>query len=55
MKINPDKKVVKRIRQAIKDSGGYCPCSLIRNNDFICPCKDMRENHKCICGLYVND
>lgn len=55
MKLNPDKEAVRRIRQAIKNSYGYCPCSLIRNNDTKCPCKDMREKHECHCGLYINE
>jgi ferredoxin-thioredoxin reductase catalytic subunit len=55
MKLNPDKEAVKRIRQAIKDANGYCPCSLIRDSDHKCCCKDMRENHVCECGLYINE
>lgn len=55
MKLNPDKESVKRIRQAIEDAGGYCPCELIRNESTKCPCKNMRKNHICECGLYIND
>lgn len=33
----------------------YCPCSLDRNNDTICPCLSFREMDKegeCYCGRY---
>jgi ferredoxin-thioredoxin reductase catalytic subunit len=30
----------------------YCPCSLIRTTDTICPCKNMKENRECHCGLF---
>jgi len=30
----------------------YCPCSKPLVDDNICPCKDLREESKCSCGLY---
>lgn len=32
----------------------YCPCQLLRNEDTICPCKYMREQGACRCGLFQN-
>ena len=32
----------------------YCPCKIQRISDNICPCKEMRENKICHCGLFVN-
>ena len=40
-----------------KDKYGkrYCPCSVIKNDDTICMCKEFREMKEgtCHCGLYV--
>ena len=55
MKLNPDKILVNNIKKALKANGGFCPCSLIKDNEHKCPCKDMRENNVCHCGLFVND
>jgi ferredoxin-thioredoxin reductase catalytic subunit len=55
MKLNPNKEYVNRIKQAISEKDGYCPCMIIRDKDTKCPCKPMRENQECICGLYVKE
>ena len=31
----------------------YCPCSVVRNDDTVCRCKEYRETGICHCGLYV--
>lgn len=33
----------------------YCPCSLVRNDDTVCMCKEFREMEEgmCHCQLYV--
>lgn len=40
-----------------KDKYGkrYCPCSLVRNDDTVCMCKEFREMEEgtCHCQLYV--
>ena len=41
--LNPDKEVVKTVREGSKRTGGYCPCKLIRNEDTKCMCKEFRE------------
>ena len=53
--LNPDKEVVKTVREGLKRTGGYCPCKLTRNEDTKCMCKEFRdmEEGKCHCGLYV--
>ena len=54
MRFNPDSGVVEKIGKALQEkTNNYCPCVLTRNNDTICPCKKMREEDECICGLYV--
>ena len=39
----------------IKSNGGYCPCSLIKNEDTKCMCKEFREQEsgECHCGRFV--
>lgn len=38
---------------ALLSSGGYCPCQVPQSEDTMCPCKNYREENKCICGLFV--
>ncbi|WP_039230644.1 ferredoxin-thioredoxin reductase catalytic domain-containing protein [Clostridium haemolyticum] len=52
---NEDKIIVKKIREGLKRTGGYCPCSLIQNKDTKCMCKEFREQSNegfCHCKLY---
>jgi ferredoxin-thioredoxin reductase catalytic subunit len=51
--LNPDKEYREKVIQAIKDNQGYCPCSLIKNPDTKCKCKEARENNICHCELFV--
>ena len=55
IEINPDKKFVLEMRQAIKDNNGYCPCKLGHTTDTKCMCKEFREMEEgtCHCGLYT--
>lgn len=53
--LNDNKKIVDRIRQGLKENEGYCPCSLIQNEDTKCMCKAFREQQTeglCHCELY---
>ena len=47
-----DKEKAKKITDAITANDGYCPCKLEHIADNICPCKDLRTNSNCICGLF---
>lgn len=61
MVVNSDAELVKNIRTKLKENKEkygkqYCPCSLIRNDDTVCPCKNFREQTtlgECHCGLYI--
>jgi len=53
MTLNPDTEKVAKIRKALTNNKGYCPCVLVKSEDTICPCKKMREENECICGLYI--
>lgn len=57
IKVNPDKEYAAKIREALKENGGYCPCSLIKNEDTKCMCKEFREmkSGMCHCGLYIKE
>lgn len=58
IKYNPDVLHVKKVRKALKENDGYCPCAVSKNDDTKCMCKDFREQverhipGKCHCGLY---
>jgi len=52
--VNPDKEYVKKVREKIKANNGYCPCTLIKDSDHKCPCREFRENKNCHCGLYIS-
>lgn len=54
--VNPDKEVVKEVREGLKRTGGYCPCRVARNEDTKCLCREFREQDtpgECYCGLYL--
>lgn len=55
--LNPDKAYVKKIKDMLKSNSGYCPCSLIKNEDTKCMCKEFREMDEgmCHCGLYIKE
>lgn len=53
---NPDNDIYEKVTQAVKDSGGYCPCELTRTENTKCICKSFREQNEtgeCHCGRYV--
>lgn len=58
VKTTSDKEHVQKIRDALKENDGYCPCAVSKNADTKCICKDFREKieagtyGKCHCGLY---
>ncbi len=59
IKENPDKEIVKTVREGLKAKDGYCPCKLGRDEDNKCMCKEFREQIKdpnfegyCHCMLY---
>ena len=49
---------VQRGLQRNKEKYGkrYCPCSLVRNNNTVCMCKEFRDSPAgttCHCGIYT--
>lgn len=57
IKLNPDKELVRSIREKLKETKGYCPCVNPKfwNADTKCMCKEFREQYigECHCGLYI--
>ena len=52
---NPDKEEYLSITQAVKDNDNYCPCSIVKNEDTKCVCKEFREQENegfCHCGRF---
>lgn len=50
-----DKEKAEKTLKAIKENGGYCPCSLVKDEDHRCICKEFlsrKEPGWCHCGLY---
>lgn len=59
LKITEDINRANEIKTALKENGGYCPCSIEQNDDTKCMCKEFRDQLKdesfygmCHCGLY---
>ncbi|MCI6006800.1 MAG: ferredoxin thioredoxin reductase catalytic beta chain [Ruminococcus sp.] len=60
--LNPNKELVAKIKDGLKQKGGYCPCRLERTPENKCMCKEFREQIKdpnftgyCHCMLYYKD
>ena len=41
--LNPDKEVVKIIKEGLAKKGGYCPCRMEINEDNKCMCKEFKQ------------
>ncbi|MBO5411308.1 MAG: ferredoxin thioredoxin reductase catalytic beta chain [Clostridia bacterium] len=57
--LNPDKEVVKIIKEGLAKKGGYCPCRMEINEDNKCMCKEFKQQIAdpefegfCHCMLY---
>ena len=55
IRLNDNLEIVNSIKEKLKSNGGYCPCSIEKNEDTKCMCKAFREQEsgECHCGLYV--
>lgn len=54
---NPNKELVKEIREKLKENDGYCPCKIAKNENTKCICKEFIEQGlgPCHCGLYIKE
>lgn len=59
IKVNEDENFVEEVRRKIKENGGYCCCSLYKNEETRCMCKEFRDQIErgeagpCTCGQYI--
>lgn len=55
IKLSNDEELVQKIKNKLEENLGYCPCSLEKNEDTKCMCKEFREQDlgECHCGLYI--
>jgi hypothetical protein len=43
------------IKQLVVENGGYCPCTVVKNEDTRCICKEFKEQKHagvCHCGRF---
>ncbi len=54
---NPNKELIKEIREKLKENDGYCPCKIVKTKDTKCICKEFIEQGlgPCHCGLYIKE
>ena len=57
--LNPDKEIVKMIKEGLKKNNGYCPCRLEKTEENKCMCKEFKAQVEdpdfegyCHCMLY---
>ena len=62
VKLNPNKEIVEKIREGLKQKDGYCPCRLERSEDTKCICREFRDQMAdpdfegyCHCMLYYKE
>lgn len=59
VKLNPDKEIVKTVKEGLVRTGGYCPCRTERTPQYKCMCDEFKAQIKdpdfegyCHCMLY---
>jgi len=59
VKLNPDKEIVKTVKEGLERTGGYCPCRMERTPQYKCMCDEFKAQIKdpdfegyCHCMLY---
>ena len=62
IRLNPDKNIVKTVKDGLKAKDGYCPCRVGKDPDNKCMCKEVREQNAdpdfegyCHCMLYYKE
>ena len=57
--LNPDKEIVKTIKEGLKRTGGFCPCRTERTEKYKCMCEEFKAQTEepdfegyCHCMLY---
>lgn len=45
-----------QIKELVEKNNGYCPCTVLKNEDTKCMCKEFREQTEsgvCHCGRFL--
>ena len=57
--LNPDKEIVKTVKEGLRRTGGYCPCRREKKEEYKCICEEFRKQMAdpsfggyCHCMLY---
>lgn len=57
--LNPDREVVERIKEGLRQKQGYCPCRIPKTEEYKCICEEFRRQIAdpefegfCHCMLY---
>lgn len=57
--LNPDQETVQRIREGLKQTGGFCPCRAEKKPEYKCICEEFKAQCAdpdfegfCHCMLY---
>ena len=56
IRVTDNKEIKETVLAGLKhNKDKYCPCSLIRDEDTVCMCKEFREMEEgiCHCQLYI--
>lgn len=60
--LNKDNDVVNAVRQGLVETGGYCPCRLVKSEQTKCMCEEFRNQIAepnfegyCHCMLYFKE
>lgn len=60
--LNKDKSVVDSVRHGLEETGGYCPCRLVKSEKTKCMCEEFRNQISdpnfegyCHCMLYFKE
>ena len=41
--LNPDKEIVKTVKEGLRRTGGYCPCRREKKEEYKCICEEFRK------------
>ncbi len=62
IRLNPDKEIVKTVKEGLKARGGYCPCRRESTEENKCMCLEFRRQIEdpdfegyCHCMLYYKE
>ena len=53
--MNKDKELVAKIRAALKENDGYCPCRFDKTPDTLCMCKSSARWKRASVEWWVNN